>query len=502
MTNQPRHSVSLTLVRPRDGKFEVFWGRRHLDRSFLPGFHSFIAGSIEPGDPTDQAAALRECFEECGLLFTAEGPELFDFSRRTPETFEKLSPKMTIPGMANPPQMTTPGAVNLSTPGMVDLGWWRTPSWLHPPFITHFFALILSEEGGSKLDNLPDLLDPDEFLRGEWISAPAALERWESGQAYLTTPLTNILKLLAPEVQLQTGNSTFTPYLGVSADDAPTQEAIEIVAGVNLLPLKTATLPPATHTNSIIIGRQRFVVTDPGPDDRDSLQPLLNYLKVRIAAGHEFAGIVLTHHHRDHIGGIDLLADHFSPPLFAHQETLNRLPDYPLPTHRLNDGATLPTDCSSKFTALHTPGHAPGHLVFYQPASGLILAGDLVASEGTIIIDPPDGHMGSYLHSLHKVRALNPSAILPSHGHLIARPIELLEQYLTHRNQRESLVLHALRDQGSATAEELIPAVYPEIPRAVWPLAARSLLAHLIHLTESGHAISRNGRYLPVNTKP
>lgn len=481
MTSQSRRSVSLTLARHKDGGLEIFWGQRPLHRSFLPGFHSFFAGSVKPDDPNDQTAALRECFEECGLLLTKSGPQIISPPQRTPQLFRELSHQM-------------------SPPEMVDLGWWRTPTWLEPPFITHFFALTFTEDDGRQLDDLAHFLDPKEFLNGQWIQATKALERWQNGQVFLTTPLTLILKSLAQEIPAQADPPLPVPSFGTSADAPPTADAIEIAGGVHLLPLRTPTLPPATHTNAIIIGDQSFVVVDPGPTERAVLRPLLEHLNQRIAKGHTFAGIALTHHHPDHIGGLKLLTAHFDVPILAHPQTLNRLPDPPHHIYPLNDGDRLPTDSTKSFVALFTPGHAPGHLVFHQPDTGLILAGDLVASKGTIIIDPPDGHMGSYLQSLHRVHDLNPKALLPAHGHLILQPNKLLDHYIAHRIHREALIYQALRKIGRATAPDLVPLVYPEIPRSVWPLAERSLLAHLIHLVESGQASVQDDQYAPLNT--
>ncbi len=142
-------------------------------------------------------------------------------------------------------------------------------------------------------------------------------------------------------------------------------------------------------------------------------------------------------------------------------------------------------------TARFTPGHAPGHLVFVDQPSGAIIAGDMVASVGTIIVDPPEGDMRLYLASLERLRGFVRDGarwLLPSHGPPIGEPEALLAFYVKHRLERESKVIAAMQ-QSPATVEELVPRAYPEVAPAIYPLAARSLLAHLLKLRDEGRAV-------------
>jgi glyoxylase-like metal-dependent hydrolase (beta-lactamase superfamily II) len=157
--------------------------------------------------------------------------------------------------------------------------------------------------------------------------------------------------------------------------------------------------------------------------------------------------------------------------------------------------------------AIHTPGHAEGHLCF--EVGGATIAGDMVAGLGTILIDPSEGDMGQYLASLERLLARPAGALLPAHGPMIPDGPAKLSEYLAHRRMREARVVAALgsgaglRTPGAAsggvheglTARELVPIVYGETPAALWPLAERSLLAHLAKLVRDGVAVERDGRW-------
>ncbi len=265
-----------------------------------------------------------------------------------------------------------------------------------------------------------------------------------------------------------------------------------------LLPLRTPTLPPATTTNAAIIGRDRLLVVDPGSPHPDEQARLLAILTERHALGHHLAGIFLTHHHHDHLAGVEALraqlaALGLAAPVLAHPLTFERAPSLPVPEadrltvehgHILNlGGHTL--------KILHTPGHTRGHLALLDTSSGVAYAGDMVASDSSIIIDPPDGDMAAYLHSLQRLRALSLQLLIPSHGAPIEAPDEHLAQVIDHRLAREALVLAAL-DHTPRIPAARVPAAYPEVPPALYPLAERSLLAHLIKLGDDKLA-SRHG---------
>jgi glyoxylase-like metal-dependent hydrolase (beta-lactamase superfamily II) len=160
-------------------------------------------------------------------------------------------------------------------------------------------------------------------------------------------------------------------------------------------------------------------------------------------------------------------------------------------TRTISDGETVHAG-GATLRAVHTPGHAPGHLVFVDERTGAIIAGDMVASVGTIVVPPDDGgDMGLYLASLERLRAKRPAALLPAHGPPIAgadAADDKLAFYVKHRLEREARVVAALGSEPRTVAE-LVPPAYPDVPPTIYPLAAHSLLAHLEKLGREGRAV-------------
>lgn len=264
--------------------------------------------------------------------------------------------------------------------------------------------------------------------------------------------------------------------------------SIEDAPWLRRFAVRTPTLPPATHTNVYVVGEQDLAIVDPA-SPWDEEQAALDRFLDALAPARPTA-ILLTHHHVDHVSGAAHLAERRGLPIWAHRETA-RLLEGRLPVARLiEEGERLPFGPDG-LLALHTPGHAPGHLVFLDERSGSAIAGDMVASIGTIIIDPSEGDMRAYLASLERLRALPLRALLPAHGEPITQPHALLGFYIAHRLEREARVVSAL-DAGAATVMDLVPRAYPDVPREIYPLAARSLLAHLLKLRAEGRAVEEN----------
>lgn len=266
---------------------------------------------------------------------------------------------------------------------------------------------------------------------------------------------------------------------------------------VSRLALRTPTLPPATHTNSYFVGLRAFYVVEPASPWPEEQQRLHDAVARRIAAGDTLLGAVVTHHHGDHVGGAAEFCARFAVPLFAHPLTRDRLADRVAVDRTLDDGAVLP---GLDVRALHTPGHAPGHLCFAHP-SGWIIVGDMVASEGTILIDTSDGgDMHAYLTQLERLASLAPARLLPAHGAPIDDAVARLRFYIAHRLAREARVLDAVTDEPCAL-DAIAARAYADSPHAPVFLTERSAHAHLVRLASHGHITrhgdgrwSRNGR--------
>jgi len=284
---------------------------------------------------------------------------------------------------------------------------------------------------------------------------------------------------------------------GFAVPPPPAGEAAE---GVRVRPLRTPTLPPAAHTACYVVGPAEgqggLVVVDPASPYPDEQLALDAWLDGEAAAGRPVVTIALTHHHGDHVGGAAHLAARLGVPIAAHAETARRL-GAEVPVDRLLDDGDVLEAGGVTARAVFTPGHAPGHLCF--AVGDALIAGDMVAGVGTILIDPGEGDMAVYLASLARMQALAPARLLPAHGPVILDAPAKLREYVAHRLMREAKVAAALASAGVARASELVPLAYADTPPPLWPLAERSLLAHLGKLERDGRARrDPDGRWRPA----
>jgi glyoxylase-like metal-dependent hydrolase (beta-lactamase superfamily II) len=277
--------------------------------------------------------------------------------------------------------------------------------------------------------------------------------------------------------------------MSVPVVEAAAPTVPEVVApGIRVLALRTPTLPPATRTNAYLVGPETGgqLVVDPGSPYPDQQAVLDAALAADAAAGRPLVAVLLTHHHGDHVGGAAALAAKWNVPIAAHAKTAARLAGRARVERELGDG-----DAIGGVTCLHTPGHADGHLCFQH--GDAIIAGDMVAGLGWILIDPSEGDMAQYLASLRLLLARGAATLLPAHGPPIRDAAGKLHEYISHRVQREDQVVRALAAQPGASELELVPAAYADTPRALWPLAARVLRAHLDKLEREGRARRAGG---------
>jgi len=228
-------------------------------------------------------------------------------------------------------------------------------------------------------------------------------------------------------------------------------------------------------TNTWIVGKEPSIVIDPGPD-------LPVHLADVAAEAGPVGAVLVTHDHPDHAPGAVPFAALVGAPLYAY-----RLAG----AEELRAGQRVRAG-GLDLTAIHTPGHTSDHMSFFEPGSGALFTGDTVVGRGTSFIDPPDGDLVQYLRSLTRMRDLDPRTIYPGHGPVVLQAKERILEYLAHREERESQVLAALAD-GPRTIAEMVEVIYADHPKDVHPLAARSVLAHLLKLADEGRA-ERSGK--------
>ena len=144
---------------------------------------------------------------------------------------------------------------------------------------------------------------------------------------------------------------------------------------------------------------------------------------------------------------------------------------------------------------LITPGHHPGHVCLYSEAG--LVAGDMLAGIGTILIPPHSGDMNEYIEQLHRLKALKPHLVFPSHGPVVAMPNTLIQHYIDHRKARHARVLEAVVG-GQTGLSEIAASAYADSPDAHPGLAVDQTLSHLLALEVEGKVTKITDGWYPV----
>ncbi|HUO45358.1 MAG TPA: MBL fold metallo-hydrolase [Acidimicrobiia bacterium] len=224
-----------------------------------------------------------------------------------------------------------------------------------------------------------------------------------------------------------------------------------------------------TGTNTWLLdGGGEVIVIDPGPvlaNHRDAI--------VTTLSGRKVIGILVTHTHSDHAPLANPLARELEVPALGYAVGPEFDPDLVVV-----EGEQL-TVGTEKLNVLHTPGHSDDHLCFL--VGKILFTGDHIIGGSSAMVED----LSAYLQSLNRLRGLDLERLLPGHGPEIEQPLEIIDWYLAHRQQREAEILAAVM-AGASTVEEVVEVVYRDVDGALHPLAARSVVAHLNKLTAEG----------------
>jgi len=480
----PRPASAVVLWRDGPRGRELFWVRRGAPLRFAGGFFAFPGGKIDREDArvpvrgvegpaaAQVAAAARELFEEAGVL-VARG------AAGVPGPDREAARRALLDGQLEFQDFLERHRLALDAADFTPAGRWVTPAFQPIRFEARTFVVRCPE--GERAE-----VWPGELSAGEWIATGDALARWASGQVLLHPPnLWPIACLHRAPPPACIEEMRAPPHVD---DGVP--DWIEFQQGLFQLALRTPTLPPATHTVAYLpVIEGGLAVVDPGSPYPEEQARLFGQLDAQAAEGRPPREIWLTHGHPDHVGAVAALRERYRIPVRAHPETAALLPPGAGPLLPLADGDLL----GGRWRVLHTPGHARGHVVFHDQVSSALLAGDMVSTLSTIVIDPPEGEMAVYLASLARLLALAPRTLYPAHGNPALDGAAKLAEYLEHRKEREAKVLAALTPPGTLT--EVTARAYGDTLPAALPVAARSCLASLEKLEAEGRARRDGSRW-------
>jgi glyoxylase-like metal-dependent hydrolase (beta-lactamase superfamily II)/8-oxo-dGTP pyrophosphatase MutT (NUDIX family) len=502
----PRDAAAVILLRHRTDPSDpqVYWVRRSEKLAFLGGFQAFPGGQLDASDAETRvencadaetaamiACAARELFEELGVL-VARGAERLTKGQRASLLDDLESGRMPFP------KLLEHYGLHLDASDFTFAGRWVTPPFSPRRFDTWFFLVHCPPK------QEPHVI-PGELETGEWTSARAAYARWERSEVLCVPPVLHALTTLANGLS----DDLVERFLSIPQAHRLPARRIEFRPGFICFPVRTPTKPPATHTNCYIIGAREVVILDPASPYEEEQHALAACVDELIAEGRVIREIILTHLHPDHVAGVGALSEHLhgSVPIAAHRLTAEALQGSIRVDRLIEDGEMIKlagdsnsnVDLSLNLRAMHTPGHARGHLCFYEERTGALVTGDNIVGLGSVLIDPPEGNMRDYLASLERMRALpNLSVLFGAHGPAMGNPRAKIAEYIAHRLEREANILAAVRE-GANVPQEIVARVYTDVHPKAHAMAMRAVLAHLEKL-EAENLVKRvgDGRYIAL----
>ncbi|MBI5851913.1 MAG: MBL fold metallo-hydrolase [Planctomycetes bacterium] len=490
-----RAASALVLYRRERGRIEVFLVERAAELRFFGGYHALPGGvrgkedgpdergnagpglDGEPDLPPLARCAERELFEETGVLLDPGLRTRLAASERDAVRTELLA------GAEGATRWSSLRPQALRADVLAPLCRICTPPFAPVRYDTVFFLAELPQ--GEQ-----PLVLPGELVGGRFMAPSEALAAWRRGEILIVPPVLILLELL------RDGDlAAFASRARAIADryESGFLHHVRFSPGVVMASVRSPTLPPATTTNCLLVGEERLWIVDPATPDRDEQERLFALIDDLVADGRVPAGIAVTHHHQDHVGAVVATSRRYGLAVRGHPLTLDRLEPGFVRGEPLRDGDRVPLGVAPdgsadwELVARATPGHDRGHLCFRETRYDATFVGDMLSTVSTIVIDPPEGHLRTYLHSLERMLGDPMSTLYPAHGPAMRDGHRLIRQYLRHRRQREATLLEAL-ENGPATLRELVAKVYWDTDARMFPLAERSLLAGLDKLAEDGVA--------------
>lgn len=485
--------------------------------------HASAGMGMSAGGLDYYVAAIRECFEEAGLLLAYDGAgELVSLAGEAGAAMAGWRSRLHR-GEATMASFCAHFGLTLATDRLAYFTRWVTPTIRAKRWDTRFFFALAPSAQESAHDEV-------ELVEQLWLKPADAIARSDS------------LKLLAPtRITLETLASFASTADMMTHARTPRTEALTVprvadgpegmvpVTADHFAWAEIGKLDPQGHgnasyaivpgqpvrlsahvirvtadnsgmmtgpgTNTYLVGggpRNEWAVIDPGP----ALGPHIDAI-VQAAPG-PIRTIVVTHTHSDHSPAAVALQQRTGAPV------LGRIADYPqnqdpsfAPARQLAHGERLVIDEGVVLQVFHTPGHASNHLCYLLEGEEILFTGDHVMQTSTVVIGPPDGDMGAYLASLRALSDVPLQWLAPGHGFLMAQPHRAIAGIIEHRLRREAKVFDAVVALGSGSTDALLERVYDDVRPALHAMARRSLMAHLLKLLQDGR-VSRTDDHWSV----
>ncbi len=487
----PRPTATMTMTRDGQDGVEVLLGLRSETMAAFPGYWAFPGGGLSRVDaaaverlegfegPEAKAIAciLREMSEELGLAPSENGLVSIPLDVRQQIIADK---HQYLP-------LAQEGAFPYDTGSLRVLSHRITP-----PFGPIQFDNAFMHFHAGSHEKVPEIdLEPQtEFTEIMWDTPNTILDRWAKHEIKVAPPVVTLLMEI--ERTLERKERDMVKAAQDISERLPGRRSILFAHGVEVVPVKTATLPPADHTNCYLVGdpEGEFILVDPASHLREGMEDLASAVDRHKG---QLIAMMFTHSHADHIGDIGLLREAFDVPIWGSEYTSQTVTCDRI----LIDGETLKLG-NQNWQVLITPGHHPGHICLLGDAG--LIAGDMVAGIGTILIPPHTGDMNVYMEQLHRLKNLNPHLIFPSHGPVIALPTQKFNHYLSHRKARHDAVFAAVKS-GLQTLPEITKVAYSDTPGAHPILAEDQTLSHLMSHQRAGLLREHSSKWSVNNTK-
>ena len=504
------------------GTLDAADGRWHAQCIGLDDAQASRRLDVASGGLDYYVAAIRECFEEAGVLLACDAAgELAVLDAHEVRTVEALRAQLRR-GEIGLGELCQRLSLRLAADRLAYHSHWLTPPGLPKRFDTRFFIARMPPRQTAALHS-------DETLEHCWMRPSQALER--AAELRLPNPTRRTLQSIAafasaddcvahaqalrdirrimplvadgpqglrpvhPDEPMYAEVGRLDPHgAGRARYTIEPGRALRLSARVWRLTAPNPGVMTGPGTNTYFVGSDAaWAVIDPGPDDLAHVQATV------AAAPGPIRHILVTHTHRDHspaarrlqaLTGAELLGLAAPPRADGHDDFA--------PDRSLHDGELLALGAHATLRVVHTPGHASNHLCYLLLEEKTLFTGDHVMQGSTVVINPPDGDMAAYLASLQSLLGEDLDWLAPGHGFLMDQPRRRIEALIRHRRAREAKVVEALRALGPVPLGDLLARIYDDVPQRLHPVAERSLLAHLLQLAAEGRALEREGRWSAV----